>query len=199
MNDLFGGPLFDASSFSVLVTRLGIDAVFAFVVVAIYERLYRRLDYVFTYGLLNLITFSLCFILRRVPVELGFALGLFAVFGILRYRTEPIRLRDLTYLFVVIGLGIVNAVATEAVSLSELLFINTTIAGAALVLERRPGKERLAEQSITYDRLDLLHKEMEPELFADIQERTGLVVRRVVVEQLDLVREVASLQVFYRP
>ena len=79
----------------------------------VYYRLYRDRDYVFTYFLINLVTFSLAYLLSNVPIELGFALGLFAVFGILRYRTEAIRVRNLTYLFVVIGVALLNALAFD--------------------------------------------------------------------------------------
>ena len=102
---------FDLDDFVKLMLRLLMNVGFAWIVIkGIHYRLYRNRDMAFTYLLFNVITFSLCFLLRKVPIELGFALGLFAVFGILRYRTEPIRTRDLTYLFIVIGLALLISV-----------------------------------------------------------------------------------------
>ena len=115
MEYIFGtGEFVDWPDFIKLLTRLGIDlAITSIVVLAVYYRQYRSREFAFTYFIFNIITFSLCVLLRKVPMELGFALGLFAVFGMLRYRTEEIRMRDLTYLFIVIGLGILNGVANR--------------------------------------------------------------------------------------
>ena len=121
MDEIFGtGGLADWPDFAKLVSRFALDLFFASIVIfGVYYRLYRSREFVFTYFIFNVITFSLCVLLRKVPMELGFALGLFAVFGILRYRTEEIRMRDLTYLFIVIGLGILNAVANKKISLID--------------------------------------------------------------------------------
>ena len=129
MFDIFGlKEFFDTDDYIKLVMRLLMNLSFAWIVIrGIHYRLYRNRDMAFTCLLFNVITFALCFLLRKVPIELGFALGLFAVFGILRYRTEPIRTRDLTYLFVVIGLAILNAVANKNISLAELVTINLVI------------------------------------------------------------------------
>ncbi len=178
--------------------RLALDALATFIVVElVYARVHRRRDYVFTYALVNVITFSLSFMLGRVPVELGFALGLFAVFGILRYRTEAIRMRDLTYLFVVIGLGIVNAVGLEHIAILELAMVDALIAGSVVVLERPGRRERVEDRPMTYDKLELLRPGNEAALRADLETRTGLRVQHVTVDSIDLVREVASITVHY--
>ncbi|MCA9581480.1 MAG: DUF4956 domain-containing protein [Myxococcales bacterium] len=196
--DFGSHPLFNAADFLALGLRLAFDLFFVFLLVGgIYHRLYRRRDYVFTYVLFNIITFFLCFLLRRVPIELGFALGLFAVFGILRYRTEAIRMRDLTYLFVVIGLAIVNAVANEAISVAELVLVNVVILVATYLLEQAPLGERIEEKSIVYDNLSLLHPGKESALYADLAERTGLAVRRVSVDQINLLRETAAITIYF--
>ena len=89
-------------------------------------------------------------------VLVGFALGLFAVFGILRYRTEPIGIRDLTYLFISIGLALINALANETISVAELLLANVVIVGMPYVLERAFMTSAGGEKRLCYDRLDLL-------------------------------------------
>ena len=145
----------------------------------IYVRLYRWNEQVFTYFAFSIVTFSLCLMLRKVPIELGFALGLFAVFGILRYRTEPIRIRDLTYLFVVIGLAILNAVANRKVSVVELLSINAAIVLSTYILEYRNRGLRREWKSIVYDRIDLVHPARHAELAEDVEKRLGLRVLNV--------------------
>lgn len=182
-----------------LLFRLALDLVVAFAIIrVVYQRLYKRQDYVFTYALLNLITFGLCFFMSRTPIQLGFALGLFGVFGILRYRTEAIRLRDLTYLFVLIGVGIINAVGVSDTAILPLVAINLFIVAAVMVLERPFASQRIEERTITYDRLDLLRPDQQAALFVDVETRTGLSVHRVVVDSLDLVKDVASITVHHK-
>ncbi|MCA9600536.1 MAG: DUF4956 domain-containing protein [Polyangiales bacterium] len=120
------------------------------------------------------------------------------MFGILRYRTEAIRTRDLTYLFIVIGIAILNAVARSPITLAELLLVNGMILGITYWLEFTPGGLRVDEKSIVYDNLALLHPEREAELKADLTQRTGLAVERVAVERINLLRETADVTVFYR-
>lgn len=187
---------FDAEDFTKLLFRLLVDLAAAWIVIrVIYVRLYRWNEHVFTYFAFNLVTFSLCFLLRKVPIELGFALGLFAVFGILRYRTEPIRIRDLTYLFVVIGLAILNAVANKKVSVVELLSINAIIILTTYLIEYRGRGNSREFRSVVYDDLELIQPGRENDLFADLYARTGLRVVRYDVESVDLLRDVARLRV----
>ncbi len=200
MTDLFGTEaLFDATDFLKLLARLGLDLGFASVVILlVYYRLYRNREFVFTYFVFNIITFSLCVLLRKVPMELGFALGLFAVFGILRYRTEEIRMRDLTYLFIVIGLGILNAVANKKISLAELVTVNAVIAGVAVAIELQPAARRHGSTPMLYDTLALLQPGRGPELIADLTRRTGLDIVGVQLHRIDMLRDAAEITVFYR-
>lgn len=178
-----------------LFMRLAVNLAAAWIVIrGIYIRLYRWNEHVFTYIAFNVVTFSLCLILRKVPIELGFALGLFAVFGILRYRTEPIRIRDLTYLFVVIGIAILNAVANKHVSVVELLSINGIIIIMTYIVEFR-GRGNVREyRNVVYDHLELIQPGREEELYADLYQRTGLKVVRFEVESVDLLRDSANLR-----
>lgn len=199
MEEIFGtGDLVDWPDFVKLCTRFAIDMVFASIVIyRVYHRLYGGRDFAFTYLVFNVITFSLCVLLRKVPMELGFALGLFAVFGMLRYRTEEIRMRDLTYLFIVIGLGILNAVANKKISLVELVTVNAVIVGITAALELRPAARRSASTPMLYDNLSLLRPGEREALLADLRARTGLDVSRVSVNRIDLLRDAAEITVFY--
>ncbi len=198
-DDFFGTDQFvDPGDFLRLVTRMGVDVGFVSIaVLLVYYRLYRNREFVFTYYIFNLITFSMCVLLRKVPMELGFALGLFAVFGILRYRTEEIRMRDLTYLFIMIGIGIINGVANKKVSTAELLMVNSAIIGATALLELPKSARRYGATPILYDNLKLLRPEHQASLFADLGERTGLDVVRVQVHRIDMLRDAAEITVFH--
>jgi hypothetical protein len=188
------------SDLAELLSRLALDLFFASLVIkAIYQRIHGDREFVFTYYLFNLVTFFLCLLLRKVPAELGFALAIFGVFGILRYRTEQIRNRDLTYLFIVIGIGILNSVANKETSLAEMLIVNSTLVGFAGWLERRPRGGIVTATPLLYDRLDLLTPGNEDRLAADILARTGHALVKVQVHKVDLLRDAAEITLFHRP
>jgi hypothetical protein len=181
-----------------LVARLGINLLFATIVIrVVYYRLYRNHEYVFTYFLFNVITFSLSLLLSTVKIRLGFALGLFAVFGILRYRTESIRMRDLTYLFVVIGIAMLNALVKD-VSVAELLTVNVVIVGLVAGLELHATNRTQRTTPAVYDNLELLRPGCEAELLQDVARRTGLNVVRVDVQRIDMLRDSAEISISYR-
>jgi hypothetical protein len=197
--------LFDTASVSLsgsammLLGRLALNLLFTIVVVRlVYYRLYRSRDYVFTYFLINLVTFSLAYLLSNVPIELGFALGLFAVFGILRYRTEAILVRNLTYLFVVIGIALLNALANGSITLSELLIANGVIVGTVAILEAAPFSGREESRQVRYDRLDLLSPASVADLPEDLRKRTHLPVERFEIGNVDLLRDSADITIHYR-
>jgi hypothetical protein len=182
-----------------LLGRLGLNLLLMIIVVRlVYYRLYRSRDYVFTYFLINLVTFSLTYLLSNVPIELGFALGLFAVFGILRYRTEAILVRNLTYLFVVIGIALLNALANGSITLAELLIANGVIVGTVAVLEAAPFSGREESRLVHYDRLDLLSPASAAELLEDLRKRTHLPVERFEIGDVDLLRDAADITIHYR-
>ena len=183
----------------VLLTRLLVDVGFAFLVVrGVYTRIYHHRDYTFTYLVINLVTFSLSFVLSQVRVDLGLGMGLLAVFGLLRYRTESIEVRNLTYLFVVIGLAVLNALVTANVSLWELLLVNAVIVGMVTVLESASFSRREESRRVVYDRLDLLAPGRSAELIVDLRTRTQLPVERYEIGNVDLSRDTADLAVYYR-
>ena len=200
MTELFDlhASIFDTEGSIRFILRLGIDLFFASIVTfAVYMRRYGRNEYLFTYIMFNVVTFTLCFSLRQVPIELGFALGLFAVFGILRYRTEPIRIHDLTYLFIVIGIGIYNAVANNQVSLGELLIVNGVISGLPGLLESRLQLHQFSSMHIVYDDIAQLNASKES-FTAELSKRTGKSVQRYRINNIDLLRETIEITVIYK-
>ena len=200
MTELMGlhPELFDWLDFAKLGMRMGLDLMFtSIIVLLVYVRRYGKNEYVFTYFMFNLITFTLCFLLRKVPIELGFALGLFAVFGILRYRTEPIRTRDLTYLFIVIGIAILNAVANKKVSFAEILLVNGSIVFMVGLLEYLPLFRRDKSRVVTYDNMEILRQGDRQALIDDLRTRTGLDIRRISIGPINLLRDTAQITIFF--
>ena len=201
MTELFGADqLLDVRDFLKLVARLAVDlAAVALLVGGAYLRRRGDREQVFTLVAINVVTFLFCFTLRNVNIELGFALGLFAVFGVLRYRTEPVSIRDLTYLFLAIGLAILSSVGfNRRTSLAESLLADVAVVGVAALLEAFPPGRRGGSRAVLYDRVALLAPGRERELRADLAARTGLHVESVHVARLDLLRDAAEITIRFR-
>ena len=186
MSELLGtSSLVDWAGLGVLVSRLALDLGFATIVIRlVYYRLYANREYVFTYFLFNVITFAMCLLLRKVPTHFGLALALFGVFGIL---------------FVVIGIGVLNAIADKSVSVAELLVVDATIVALTAFLELGASSRGERSTLMVYDQLELLRPGNEAKLVADISAKTGLSVLRVEVNRFDLLRDAAEITLFYRP
>lgn len=191
--------LFNQKDLFKLFIRFLIDFSFTFVIIRVlYFAANRRKDYLFTFFIFNLLTFFICFLLRKVPMELGFALGLFAVFGILRYRTEPIPIKEMTYLFIVIGLAMINALANKKISWAELMFVNSTILLVTLSFEKLWFNNEVQTKNIVYERIDLIKTENRLEMIRDLRERTGLDIVKVQIGKIDFLRDVATVTIFYK-
>lgn len=191
--------IFDQKDFMKLLFRFVIDFSVTFVIVRLlYFTANRRKDYLFTFFVFNLLTFFICFLLRKVPMELGFALGLFAVFGILRYRTEPIPIKEMTYLFIVIGLAMINALANKSISLTELVFVNLSILLLTLSFEKLWFNNEVQEKKIVYERIDLILPENRGKMIEDLKERTGLDIVKIQIGKIDFLRDVASVTIFFK-
>ena len=187
-------------SLSALLPRLALDVTCLVIVVnAIYLRRYPRRDYAFTYWLLNLVTFAVAAALSGVRVEMGLSLGLFAVFGIMRYRTEAMRIRDLPYLFVAIGMAILNGVASNAEALSRVAIIDVAVIAAITWFEYGGARRREDSVTVRYDRLELLDTRRKDELIDDLSQRLGVRCQRVFVQSVDLMHDSVELVVTYRP
>ena len=198
MTTSFLPPVIDWPPLIALLTRLAVDLFSTLAVVRAYARRHPSHEFVFTYYVFNAITCLLCLLLRQVSSPVGFGLALFGIFGILRYRTEQVRVRELTYLFVVIGIGVVNGVADAGVSLVELLVVNGVIIALCAWHELRPAGDRVATTTMMYDQLHLLMPENRASLVADVRARTGLNVLRVDIGRLDLLRDCAEIAVVHR-
>lgn len=193
-----GIKLINTEDFLNLLLRFVFNMIVTVIIVRyIYYAVAKRKDYLFTYLLIGATVFVLCFSLENVKIELGFALGLFAIFGIIRYRTAQIPIKEMTYLFIVIGISVINALANKKVSYAELLFINLAIVGIVWGLEKLWLLKHESRKRITYEKIDLIKPEKYNELKADVEERTGLKVNRVEVGSVNFLRDTANVKVYY--
>ncbi len=196
--ELYGIDFFDLEDFSKLLFKFGINFIFLILIVRlIYYRVKDDKDYVFTYIMFNILTFFICFLLRKVPMEMGFALGLFAVFGILRYRTEAIPIRQMTYLFIVIGISMINALSNKSVSIFEVLFTNGLITLITYLIDRLWFQTIEEKKSIVYEKIELIKPKNKQELIKDLKERTGLPIHEVKVDKIDFLRDTAAVTIYY--
>lgn len=188
---------FDEDFYS-LILRLIINLVFLTIIIRfLYYPITKRKDYLFTYYLIGIITFFLCFGLKKLDIDTGMGLGLFAIFGIIRYRTDAIEIKEMTYLFLVIGLSVVNSLASRQISMAELAVINTSTVLITYGLEYLWLLKHETRKTITYERIELIRPENYEEMLADLQERTGLAINRFEVGKIDFLNDTAQVRIFY--
>lgn len=196
---LFGIPWFDGPSLWQMLFRFAINLVFCWIIIALfYYKKSKRRDYYFTFMMFSITIFFLIFLMDNVKVQIGFALGLFAIFGMIRYRTESIPIREMTYLFVVIGISVINGLAMT-VSYAELLLTNVLILVAVWIFEQAKWKRRVDTKIILYEKIELVKAGREKELMEDLKERTGLDIINVEVGHINFLKDVAYLRVHYKP
>jgi hypothetical protein len=181
-----------------LVIRFGFNliAIF-FVVVMLYAQNSKRKDFYFSYFAISISVFMLVFLLENVKLELGFALGLFAIFGIIRYRTDAIPIKEMTYLFVIIAVSVINALSKDYFGYIELTFVNILLVGALWVLERILMLRQEDSLQIIYENIENIHEDREAELIADLEKRTGIKIRRYRIDKVDFLRDVARITIYF--
>jgi len=181
-----------------LLLRFSLNMIIVVLIVrGLYYPTARRKDYLFAFLLISTVVFLLCILLESVKLQLGFAFGLFAIFGILRYRTNAIPIKEMTYLFVLIGISVVNALANKKVSWFELLFTNLIILGIIYGLEKLWLLKHESSKIVTYEKIDLIKPEKYDLLKKDLEERTGLKINRIEIGRIDFLRDTAKLVIHY--
>jgi uncharacterized membrane protein len=190
--------LFSGSSIIDLIIRFGVNLlVVAFVVLKVYFPSTRHKEYVFTYFIISTAVFMLSFLLVSLKIELGVALGLFAIFGIIRYRTSTVPIREMTYLFFLIALSVANAVTTSVAMLPQLLVANVVLALMVFIMEKVWMRGREHRKTILYEKIELIRPERRQDLIRDLSERTGLSIHRVEIGKIDFLKDVASIIVYF--
>ncbi|MFT7611715.1 MAG: hypothetical protein ACI9J3_000661 [Parvicellaceae bacterium] len=192
-----GLQLFD-KDFWKLIFRFFMNFAILFVIIRmIYYPISKRKDYLFSYFLLSMIIFTICFTLKKFELGMGMALGLFAIFGIIRYRTDPIPIKEMTYLFIVIGVSVINALANNKMSYAELAFVNLAIVVVTFSLERVWLLKHESRKAIIYEKIDLIKPDKAAELRADLEARTGLKINRIQIGKIDFLRDTAQVFVYF--
>lgn len=190
-------PLFDNDFFKMMF-RFTLNFIFLTIIIRfIYYPDSKRKDYVFTYYLISIIVFFLCFTLKKYEMDIGMALGLFAIFGIIRYRTNPVDIKEMTYLFVVIGVSIINSLANKKMSYAEILSANAIIVFVLLFIEKYWSLKQVVSKSIVYENIENIKPENYNLLKEDLENRTGLTINSVNVGSVDFLRDIATITIFY--
>ncbi len=195
----FGIKLINLNDFIELIIRFSFNLLIIFILVRkIYFPVSRRKEYYFNYMLISVILFLITYMLINVKdLSVGVALGLFALFGILRFRTAQIPIKEMTYLFLVIGLSVINALVTKKISYAEILFINLIVLLAAWMGEHFWLSARMNRKTITYEKIGMIKPENRQKLIKDLRERTGLNITRVEIGKIDFLRDVAQVRIYY--
>lgn len=164
-----------------------------------YSRGKGNLDYLFTYISISAIVFTVCIFLSQVSVELGFALGLFAIFSVIRFRSVQATPRELTYLFICLGLAILNALMNLDVPIIRILANNVLIILTIGITDYLLFRNGTLEKIITYDKLDLLAEDKRGELEEDLRQRFGVThIKQIQVGNIDTIKNRVKLRVIIR-
>jgi uncharacterized membrane protein len=179
-----------------LVTLIVLTIIIKF----IYSPHTRRKRNEFSFYLMGIMIFMVCILLQHVEIQLGVALGLFAVFAIIRFRSENLRLREMTYFFTVIGVSVINAMATFYNPVRGTILINFVIIASIFILEKiyyKKPKKSPSRALLLYDRLELLDKEKYNELLSDLSSRTHKKIEKAELRKIDLVKGTAELDIYF--
>ena len=182
-----------------LIIRFGFNIFIAFIIIKlIYDRKKSNNDFVFTYFIFNTLIFFFAFLLSNIEINIGFAFGMFAVFAILRYRTDPIPIKEMTYLFIVITIGVINALSNIEISFASLLFTNISLVIMTFILEINWQKNLFIRQTINYEKIENIKPENHDELLIDLKERTGLNIHHFEIRRINFLRDTARIRIFYK-
>jgi hypothetical protein len=193
-----GLDIIHVEKFNELILRFVLNIIMVVLIVRVlYYPVTRRKDYLFSFILISVLVFLLCYLLENVKLQLGFAFGLFAIFGILRYRTLAIPIKEMTYLFLLIGISVINALANKKISWAELVFTNLALAFLVYGLEKLWLIKHESSKQVIYEKIDLIQPQKRDELIKDLETRTGLKINRVDIGRIDYLRDTARLIIYY--
>ena len=198
LQQFFGTDLCNTAGLAEMAIRFFFNLAMVWLVVHfLYYPKGQRRDYYFTYLLLSVSIFMLIYLMDGSKLEIGAALGLFAVFGIIRYRTESVPIREMTYLFFLVALSVLNG-KCDSLSFLEQLIINGIFILCVWLCENFLTKSNEGCKYVKYDNIDLIKPERYDELKADPEERLGLKINRVEVGAVDFLTDMTMLRVFYQ-
>ena len=181
-----------------LIIRFGFNLSIAFIIIKlIYQRNHsNNLDFVFTYFMFNSLIFFFAFLLGNITINMGFAFGLFAVFAILRYRTDPIPIKEMTYLFIVITIGVINALSGAEVSYAALLFTNIALVGLTYFLETYWQNNTLILRTVEYEIIENIKPENHEKLRLDLENRIGMPIIKFEIHRINFLRDTVRISIY---
>ena len=192
-------PLFD-DDFYKMILRFFINLFFLTAIVKyIYHKNNENKDYFFTFYAIGIVVFFLCFTLKKYELDLGMALGLFAIFGILRYRTVPLDVKEMTYLFVIIGVSVMNALSNKKMSYIEIITANSAIVFGLYWLELYWSTNFLISKKIVYETIENIHPSNHEKLKKDLDERLGIEIYDFEIGDVNFLRDTAQITIRYKP
>ncbi len=195
---ILGSKIIDFDDFFEMILRFLINFTVVFMLVrVIYYPIHKRKDYLVTFFLINILIFFVCIVMKDVKMNMAFAFGLFAIFGILKYRTEQLPIKEMTYLFMVIAIAVLNSLAGKKISFAELMLVNGTIILATYLLERVFLLKHESRKSIVYEKIENVKPENHAQLLADLEDRTGLSINRIQIGKIDFLRDTVKVVVYY--
>jgi uncharacterized membrane protein len=183
--------------FGELLVRFSVNAIATVFVIVLYSRISKRKEFYFSYFAISIAVFLLVYLLESVTLELGFALGLFAIFGIIRYRTDAIPPKEMTYLFVIIAVSVINALTKDHIGYFGLSLVNLLLIGALWSLEKALLLRQEDSLEVVYEMIENLHRDKEAELIKDLEKRTGIKLKRYQIEKIDFLRDVARITIYF--
>lgn len=196
----FGVALINAPDLLELTLRFALNTVLLFILVHfLYSRNSKNNSFYFSYLSIGVVVFLLSYLLNNVKLELGFALGLFAIFGIIRYRTDAIPIKEMTYLFIVIGISVMNALVSKLVSYAELAFTNVSLLVILWLLEKYISIKQESSIKVLYEKINNIQEQNESELIKDLELRCGKKIIRYEIIRVDFLRDVAEINLYYSP
>jgi hypothetical protein len=192
-------PLFD-DDFYKMILRFFINLFFLTAIVKyIYHKHNQNKDYFFTFYAIGIVVFFLCFTLKKYELDLGMALGLFAIFGILRYRTVPLDVKEMTYLFVIIGISVMNALSNKKMSYIEIVTANSAIVFGLYWLELYWSSNFMLSKKIVYETIENIHPSNHEKLKKDLEERLGIEIYDFEIGDVNFLRDTAQITIRYKP
>ena len=196
--EFFEIPFFDDDFYKMCVRFLINFTALTALIRCCYYTFSKKADYVFTFFLVGAVVFFLCFTLKKYEIDLGLALGLFAIFGILRYRTDPLKVREMTYLFIVIGLSVINALSNKKMSYVEILTANSVVILMAYYLDRYWSRQRTSSKDILYQSLEYIKPEQHDLLKKDLEDKLGFKILKVEIGQIDFEKQTVKVKIRYK-
>jgi hypothetical protein len=187
------------STFLSIMIRFFVNLFVLFILIrVIYYKFTRKEEYLFSFFLMGIIIFLLCSLLGTVNIQLGMALGLFAVFAILRFRTVNYTAKDMTYIFTVIGVSVINSQANIPPPVAGAIIVNSIIIITAIILELFLRRKALTSVNIIFNKPELLNPKLREDLLKDLSSPTGLDIKKVRIRKIDIGKSYAELEVFYK-